>query len=323
MNIRQELKSLLSDQATAIKAVRKQIGPPFVQAVRALYTCRGKVIVIGVGKSGLVAQKMATTLSSTGTPAVFLHPVEGMHGNLGIVDKKDIVFAISKSGESQEILTILPIIKKIGPKLICLTANKNSPMAKRANIHLYMPIKRETCPHNLAPTTSSTVALTIADALAVVLMKLRKFGPEAFALFHPGGTLGRRLLLKVSDIMRSGKNNPKVKITASIDRLLLEISAKWAGATSVVNDKGKLIGLVTDFDIRNAFGQGKLSSDLKIKDLMNPKPITVYSDEKAIHAFEIMESRRKPLTVLPVIDRHRKSIGIIHVQDLVSRGLIH
>jgi len=187
MNIRKELKNLLSFQAKAIRDTIVHIGPHFEEAVKALYKCQGKVVVTGVGKSGLVAQKVAATFSSTGTPSIYLNPFEGIHGNLGMIDKRDIVFIIGKSGESEEILNILPVLKKIGSKIISLTANEHSTTAKRSDIVLHMPIKREACPHNLAPTTSTTVALTIGDAIAIVLMKMRNFGPDSFALFHPGG----------------------------------------------------------------------------------------------------------------------------------------
>jgi arabinose-5-phosphate isomerase len=239
-----------------------------------------------------------------------------------VVHKNDVVFVIGKSGESEEILNILPSIRKIGAKVISLTANKHSSMARQSDIVLHVPIEKEACPLNLAPTTSSTVALVIGDAMAITLMKLRGFGPERFALYHPGGLLGKKLLLKVSDVMRGGRRNPVVHVKASMDRLLVEITRKWTGAASVVNEKGKLVGLVTDYDIRRAFAQGKVISSLNIRSIMKKNPIYIYSDERAVKALEIMEERKKPLTVLPVVDRKIRSVGMIHLHDLVSKGLI-
>ena len=323
VNVIKEIKSVISVQAKSLNKARIYITPVFSKAVNAIYKCQGKIIVTGIGKSGLVAQKIASTLSSTGTPAIYLHPVEGMHGNLGVVHKNDIVFAIGKSGESEEILNILPTIKKIGAKIISLTSSPHSSLAKKSTIALHVPIKREACPLNLAPTTSSTVSLVIGDAIAITLMKKREFAPENFALYHPGGQLGKRLSLKVSDIMRSGKKNPVVKLKSSMDRLLIEITKKWTGAASIVDDKGRLIGLVTDFDIRKAFAKGKRISDIRISDIMNPRPTFVKESDKAIKAFQIMENRNKPLTILSVVNDKKKVVGMIHLHDLIEKGLVN
>ncbi len=322
VKILSEIKRVMSVQMDSVNFAKTAVGASYENAVRSLFRCRGKVVVTGIGKSGLIAQKFASTLASTGTPAIYLHPVEGMHGNLGIVSKNDIVFCIGKSGESEEILNILPAVRKIGASIISLTANKDSSLARESSLVLHMPVKREACPLNLAPTTSSTVALVICDAIAIVLMKMRGFGPESFALFHPGGLLGKRLLLKVSDVMRSGKLNPVVHINESMEHLLVEITQKWTGAASIVDSKRRLLGIVTDYDIRKAFAEEKIISNLKIKDVMNSRPMTIYSDEMAIKALQIMESRKKPLTILPVIDRHKRSVGMIHLHDLISKGLV-
>ncbi len=257
MNIVREIKNVFTVQSDSLRQARQYVGPSFEKAVRLILKCHSKVVVTGIGKSGLIAQKIASTFSSTGTPAIYLHPVEGMHGNLGVLHKNDVVIAIGKSGESEELLGILPTVRKIGAKVISITANSNSSLARQSTIVLNIPIKKEACPLNLAPTTSSTVALVVGDALAIALMKLRGFGPEKFALFHPGGLLGKRLILKVADVMRSGRRNPVVSIDDSIMELLVEISRKWTGAAAIVNKKGIFVGLVTDFDIRQAFAQGK------------------------------------------------------------------
>jgi arabinose-5-phosphate isomerase len=323
VNILREIRQIIAFQASGVSESKKYVGPAYARAVQTIFRCKGKIIVTGIGKSGVIAQKMASTLSSTGTPAIYLHPVEGMHGNLGVVHKNDVVFAIGKSGESEEILNMLPALRRIGAKVIALTANKNSSLARESSIVLHMPVRKEACPLNLAPTTSSTVALVIGDAIAIALMKMRGFGPENFALYHPGGLLGKQLLLKVSDVMRSGRRNPVVKITDSMDRLLVEISQKWTGAASVVDKKGRLLGLVTDYDIRRAFAEGKAIYKLSIRDVMNARPTFVRAEEKAVKALQIMESRQKPLTVLPVVDSQKRSVGMLHLHDLVTKGLTH
>lgn len=322
VNILGEIKRVMAVQAASIKAASRHIGPSFRTAVEAMYRCRGKIIVTGIGKSGVVAQKIASTLASTGTPAIFLHPAEGLHGNLGIVDRKDLVLAVGKSGESEEILNLIPALKKLGARIVCLTANKNSTLAKHSSIVLHTPIKREVCPLNLAPTTSTTVTLVVGDALAIALMKLRGFDSESFALYHPGGLLGKKLLLRVSDVMRAGKNNPVVRIDASLKSLLLEITRKWTGAASIVNKKGTLVGLVTDFDLRWLVVNPQSQKEVTIRSIMNPRPTFVYADDMAMKALRIMESRKKPFTVLPVVDRKKKAVGMVHIHDLVTRGLV-
>ncbi|MFN0118605.1 MAG: SIS domain-containing protein [Elusimicrobiota bacterium] len=322
MNLKKEINNVLSIQGNSILAARRFIDGSFYNAIELMYMCKGKIVVTGIGKSGLISQKIAATLSSTGTPAIYLHPSEGMHGNLGMLSKNDVVFAIGKSGESEELNAILPSIKKIGVKIISLTSTRFSTLSKKSDVALCIPIEKEACPLNLAPTTSSTIALVVGDAIAIVLMKKRGFNEKDFALFHPGGLLGKRLLLKVSDVMRKGHQNPVVKINSTMDRLLIEISKKWTGAASVVDKAGKMVGLVTDYDIRTAFAAGKSIFSLKIIDVMNQNPITIYSDELAVNALKIMESRKKPLTIIPVIDRKKKSVGMIHLHDLVSKGLV-
>jgi arabinose-5-phosphate isomerase len=322
MRIQREIINVINIQRQSLKEAASSIGVSFIKAVQALYRCKGKVIVTGIGKSGFIAQKMASTLSSTGTPAIFLHPVEGVHGNVGVIQKADVVFAIGKSGESEELLRLLPSVHKIGAKVICLTGDKNSSLAKHSSIVLHVPVKREACPLNLAPTTSSTVQMVIGDAIAIALMNMRGFSREQFALFHPGGMIGKRLLMKVSDIMRGGTSNPVVKLGDTMENMLIEMSRKWTGAVSVIDVRRKLMGLVTDFDVRRAFASGQSVQDVRIRDLMNPTPIFVYEDDMAVRALELMESRKKPFTVLPVVDRRRRSVGMLHLHDLVRAGLV-
>ena len=323
MKIINEIRNVLKIQSSSIHDAIPFVGKEFEHAVKIFYSCKGKVIVTGIGKSGFVAQKIASTMSSTGTPSMFLHPVEGIHGNLGVIQKNDVVFAIGKSGESEELLNLLPTIKKIGAKIVSLTANKDSSLARSSHVVLFVPVKKEACPLNLAPTTSSTVALVVGDAIAITLMQLRGFKKENFALFHPGGLLGRRLLLKISDVMRAGGLNPMIDLNDSLTNLLIEMSRKWTGAVSVVDKHKKLVGLVTDFDVRQAFATGKPIAQVTIKEIMNMKPTFVFDDELAVKALEIMESRKKPFTVLPVVNRKRISVGMIHLHDLVRKGLIN
>lgn len=321
MDIRSNILRTISLEQAALAKLSEVVGRDYIQAVELIHQCEGKVVVTGVGKSGLIAQKIASTMVSTGTPALFLHPAEGMHGDVGIVHRSDIVVAISKSGESDELIGLLPSLKKIGARLIALTAKSESTIAKHADLVLLTPIDEEACPLNMAPTCSTTAALVVGDALAIVLMKLRDFKPEDFALFHPGGQLGKRLLLTVRDVMRAGDANPVILATMSVKDMLFEISNKRAGAVSVVDTVGRLLGLVTDYDIRRTLEKGGNVLGMTISDLMNKTPTFIYEDDKAIRALEIMERRDKPFLVLPVLNRSEVVVGMVHLHDLVARGL--
>ncbi len=321
MEIRDELLRTIALEEAALSRLRGAIGREYENAVTAIHSCHGKIVITGIGKSGLIAQKIASTMVSTGTPAIFLHPAEGMHGDIGIVHKDDIVIAISKSGESDELIALLPSIRKIGARLIAITAKQGSMIAKNAEIVLVTPIEEEACPLNMAPTCSTTAALVVGDALAITLMKLRNFQPEDFALYHPGGQLGKRLLLNVKDVMRAGDANPVIESTVSVKEMLFEITNKRAGAVSVVGADRRLLGLVTDYDIRRALEKWGNVFAMTISDLMNKTPTFVYEDEKAIRALEIMENRDKPFLVLPVLNRQEEVIGMIHLHDLVAKGL--
>jgi len=315
------IRKVIGLEAAALRELHAAVDGAYVDAVELMARCRGKVIVTGIGKSGLIAQKIAATLSSTGTPALYLHPAEGMHGDLGSVEKRDLILAIGKSGESHELNALLPSIKRIGCRIIAITANPRSTLGKSAAIVLNTPIRSEACPLNLAPTTSTAVALAVGDALAVALMERKRFRKEHFALLHPGGQLGRRLTLRVSDVMRTGAENPVVKITATTAAMLKEMTRKHAGAVSVVDGKGRLAGLVTDYDIRRVLEDGRRLIDLSIADIMNKRPSTIRADRLAIEAVELMSDRTTPFNVLPVIDGHGRAVGLIQVHDLRARGL--
>ncbi len=321
MNIISEIRKVIRLEAKSIMQSQMAIGSAYAKAVRLMFQCKRKIVVTGVGKSGVIAEKLASTLTSTGTPAIFLNPVEGLHGSLGVVHKNDVVFAIGKSGESEEILRIIPSIQRIGAKVISLTSNPKSSLATVSDIALHNPVVREACPFNLAPTTSSSMAMVIGDAIAITLMKLKGFDIDQFALYHPGGLIGKQLLLKVSDVMRGGRKNPAVSINSSIAQLLSEITNKWAGAASILGKRGRLVGLVTDYDIRQAFAKGKQIHNLTIPDIMNPNPKCLFADDLAIKALAMMENRPKPLTILPVVNKHKKVVGMLHLHDLIKEGL--
>ncbi|MBI5201911.1 MAG: KpsF/GutQ family sugar-phosphate isomerase [Elusimicrobia bacterium] len=308
-------------EAEALRQVRDAVNGSFSKAVALLAKCRGKVVVTGMGKSGLIGQKVAATLAATGTPAISLHPAEGMHGDLGVVQATDVVLAIGKSGESDELNAILPSLRRIGAPIIAITSNRRSTLARKSDVVLLTPIDGEACPLNLSPTCSTTAALAVGDALAVTLMKLRGFRKEQFAALHPGGRLGKRLTLTVADIMRDGEQNPAIPVTATMQEALVEMTRQHAGAVSVVDRSGKLRGLVTDYDIRRHLERGENVLKKSVKDIMNPKPTAIRSDSLAIEAADLMGNRKFPFTVLPVVDKKGRAIGMINLVDIRSRGL--
>jgi arabinose-5-phosphate isomerase len=321
VDILNELRRVIRLEAKTLTHLEESLTPQFEEAVKMLQACQGKVILMGVGKSGLIANKISATMVSTGTPAVFLHGSEGMHGDIGIVAKDDIVIAVGKSGESEELLALLPFIRKIGARIISITAKAESMFARGSDLVLITPIEEEACPLNMAPTCSTTAALVLGDAIAMALMKLRNFQPDDFALFHPGGQLGKRLLLTVGDCMRKGNANPVIDVSQSIRTMLCEMTSKRAGAVSVIDDQQRLLGLVTDFDIRRTLEEGQDPFALNLAEMMNAKPNWVYEDEKAVNALQFMEKREKPISVLPVLDRQEKVVGMVHLHDLLSRGI--
>lgn len=321
LDIERELKSVIGLEAEALLRVREAVNGKFSRAVRVLAACRGKVVVTGMGKSGLIGQKVAATLAATGTPAISLHPAEGMHGDLGVVQRGDVVLAIGKSGESDELNAILPSLKRLGVPILAVTSNSRSTLARNADLALITPIDAEACPLNLSPTCSTTAALAVGDALAVTLMKLRGFRREQFALLHPGGRLGKRLTLRVSDIMRDGEHNPTIPVTAGMRETLLEMTRKHAGAVSVVDGRGRLKGLITDNDIRRHLERGEEVLAKRVRDVMNPRPTSIRSSRLAIEAADLMGNRKYPFTVLPVVDERGRAVGMINLVDIRSRGL--
>jgi len=316
-------KQVFSIEIDALAKLRDKLDDDLYDAFCRLRDCQGKVIVAGVGKSGLIAQKMAATFSSTGTPAIYLHAGEAMHGDLGIVRKGDVVLILSRSGEVTELVYILPALQRIGADIIAMTANRNSTLARYAGCVIDLGDFQEACPHNLAPTTSTTLSLVIGDALAVALMKAKGITKEDYAMFHPGGALGRRLLCKVGDVMRRGEHNPIVNINTSVKEMLAVITSKWAGAVSVVDDRNHLLGLITDYDIRRHLEKEEIIFQKTLTDLMNPRPSFIYSDDLAYDVLVKMQERQKPITLMPVLDRKSEEVvGMVILQDLVRAGLL-
>ncbi|CDB35575.1 arabinose 5-phosphate isomerase [Phascolarctobacterium sp. CAG:266] len=319
----EQARQVLRMEAEAVLEQVERIDEHFKAAVEMIMTCPGRTVITGMGKSGIIGRKMAATLASTGTPSFYLHPAEGIHGDLGMVTEGDVVIALSNSGETGEVLHILPSLRRIGAKLIAMVGNPNSTLAKNSDIVLNVGVTREACPLGLAPTSSTTAALAYGDALALALLSKRKFTASQFAVFHPGGSLGRKLLLTVEDIMHSGTENPLVKADISVQDALFVITDKGLGAVSVVDDDNKMLGVLTDGDIRRGLSKGVDFLKRPVTELMTASPKTITKEKLAAQALHIMESNRpKPITVLPVVDAENHVIGLLHMTDLVRQGVV-
>lgn len=319
----EQARQVLRMEAEAVLEQVERIDEHFKAAVEMIMACPGRTVITGMGKSGIIGRKMAATLASTGTPSFYLHPAEGIHGDLGMVTEGDVVIALSNSGETGEVLHILPSLRRIGAKLIAMVGNPNSTLAKNSDIVLNVGVTREACPLGLAPTSSTTAALAYGDALALALLSKRKFTAGQFAVFHPGGSLGRKLLLTVEDIMHSGSENPLVKADISVQDALFVITDKGLGAVSVVDDDNKMLGVLTDGDIRRGLSKGGDFLKRPVTELMTASPKTITKEKLATQALHIMESNRpKPITVLPVVDAENHVIGLLHMTDLVRQGVV-
>lgn len=319
----EQARQVLRMEAEAVLEEVERIDEHFKAAVEMILACPGRTVITGMGKSGIIGRKMAATLASTGTPSFYLHPAEGIHGDLGMVTEGDVVIALSNSGETGEVLHILPSLRRIGAKLIAMVGNPNSTLAKNSDIVLNVGVTREACPLGLAPTSSTTAALAYGDALALALLSKRKFTASQFAVFHPGGSLGRKLLLTVEDIMHSGTENPLVKADISVQDALFVITDKGLGAVSVVDDDNKMLGVLTDGDIRRGLSKGVDFLKRPVTELMTASPKTITKEKLAAQALHIMESNRpKPITVLPVVDAENHVIGLLHMTDLVRQGVV-
>jgi arabinose-5-phosphate isomerase len=313
-------RRVLRIEAEAVLALIDRIDGDFLQALRLILNCRGRVVVSGMGKSGHVGRKIASTLASTGTPAYFVHPAEASHGDLGMITRDDVLIALSNSGESAELLMIVPIIKRQGAKLISLTGNPQSTLAIEADVHLDAAVKQEACPLNLAPTASTTAVLALGDALAVALLDSRGFGVEDFARSHPGGSLGRRLLTHVRDVMRVGRAVPEVVPATTLPDAILEMSRGGIGMTAVVSPEHRVIGIVTDGDLRRAFARNLDLRALTVSDIMGREPRAIGPERLAVEAVEMMEQHR--INQLPVVDETGILIGALNMHDLFKAKVI-
>ncbi|KOS89735.1 sugar isomerase, KpsF/GutQ family protein [Burkholderia mallei] len=303
-----------------MRALAEQLDGEFVAAVGLLLNCRGRVVVSGIGKSGHIARKIAATLASTGTPAFFVHPAEASHGDLGMVTKDDVFVAISNSGESEELVAILPLIKRLGAKLIAMTGRPASSLATLSDVHLNAGVAKEACPLNLAPTASTTAALALGDALAVAVLDARGFGSDDFARSHPGGALGRRLLTYVRDVMRTGDEVPAVPLDATLSDALFQITAKRMGMTAVIDDANRVAGIFTDGDLRRVLERDGDFRRLPIVDVMTRHPRTIAPDHLAVEAVELMERHR--INQMLVVDERGALIGALNMHDLFSKKVI-
>lgn len=320
MNIIKRAVEVLDIEAGAIKNLRKRIGADFKAAVNLISATEGRVVVSGMGKAGIIAQKFSATLSSTGTPSLFLHSAEAIHGDLGRVIDDDVVVILSQSGETEEIKKLLPILKKIGSKIIALTGNLKSSLARFSDITLNVAVEKEACPLGLAPTASTTAMLAICDALSVCLLELKRFREKDFALFHPGGSLGRRLLLKVEDIMRTGRDNPIVHESETVSSVLLKITQARAGCATVVNKNGRLKGIFTDGDLRRHLETDRDLPRRKIAAVMTKNPTVISKDRLAAEAMHILEAKK--IDEMPVVDKQKRAVGLLDVQDLLRAGVM-
>lgn len=311
------MKEVLRIEAEAVLGLVDRVGPEFERAVRIILKSKGRVILTGMGKSGLVARKISATLNSTGTPSLFLHPAEAIHGDLGMVARDDVIVAISHSGNTTEINTILPMLKKMGAKIIAFTGAVDSCLAQESDVVIDVRVEREACPMGLAPTASTTAALAMGDALAVVLINSRRFDSKDFRKFHPGGSLGERLAVKIREVMFTEDHIPMVLVGSRTEQAIREIDAKGIGAAVVVDKDRKLLGIVTDGDLRRALLNHESIHNLKVEQVMSPAPKTVEEEQTAAEALGIMELYQ--ITHLCIMGRDKKIRGLVHLHDLLGR----
>jgi len=312
--------AVLDTEAQALNALRSRIDDNFVTACHYMLLCQGRIVVIGMGKSGHIGGKIAATLASTGSPAFFVHPGEASHGDLGMITNKDVVLALSNSGTTEEILTILPLIKRLHVPLISMTGNTQSALAQAATVNIDVSVEKEACPLGLAPTASTTAALAMGDALAVALLESRGFSADDFARSHPGGRLGRRLLLLVSDIMHTDNTMPAVSVEASLEDALLEMTRKGLGMTAVIDSHNKVLGIYTDGDLRRTLDTGINVHQANIREVMTPDCKTVQMDDLAVDALDLMQQHK--ISGLLVVDADNRLIGALHMHDLLRAGVV-
>lgn len=315
-------REVLYIEAQSILRLQERLDERFVRAVQMILSCKGRVVTTGMGKSGAIARKLAATFASTGTPSFFLHPAEGVHGDLGMVTAGDVVLALSTSGETDELLAILPALKRIGVQLIAMVGRVDSTLAQAAEVVLDVSVEREACPYNLAPTASAAAMLAMGDALAMTVMQERRFTPEDFAVFHPAGTLGRRLLLRVHDVMRTGDNVAVVPKDHPLRDVLFAITRANAGAACIVNEDGTLAGIITDGDIRRHLLQDVTNLDRPAEQLMTRTPYVIEGNPLAVEALHLFESLPVKIGEMPVLDAQRRPIGMLMLKDLLRTGIV-
>ena len=321
--IKEKAIETLKIEADAVEKLIPRIDDEFVRAVQCILDCTARVVITGLGKSGHIGQKIAATLASTGTPSFFMHPAEAFHGDLGMVTEKDVVIAISNSGESSEIVNILPIIRRIGATIIAMCGRRESSLGQYSDYFVDISVEREACPLGLAPTASTTATLAMGDAIAMTLMSARNFTSQDFAMFHPGGALGRKLLLTVEHVMHTGEDNPIIQRGKTAKDALFVMTDKGLGAASVVDEDGKFIGLITDGIIRRALGKDNSFLDEPVEHIMFEKPLIIAPGKLAAEALSVMEKHKpRPVTVLPVIDGEKNPVGIVHLTDLLRQGVV-
>jgi arabinose-5-phosphate isomerase len=312
-------KQVIRTESEAVSNLEKSINNQFVKTVNEILISKGRVVFTGMGKSGLIARKIVATMNSTGTPAIFMHPTDALHGDLGMVRKEDVVILISKSGQTEELIQLLPLFKRINVVLIGMLGNENSVIGRNCNYILNINVKEEACPYDLAPTASTTAALAMGDALAIALLEMRGFTEEDFAMLHPAGSLGKRLSLKIEEIMIKGKDMPVVNEEASLKDAILVITSKRLGTTCVVNKEGVLTGIITDGDLRRLLEKTMEIKNLTAMDIMSKKPKTITKDLLASFALQQMENYN--ITSLIVVDGNNRPVGMVHLHDLVKLGL--
>jgi len=314
-------RDVLATEAAAITALSARLGEPFVAALELILHCRGRIVVLGIGKSGHIGRKLAATLASTGTPAFFVHPADASHGDLGMITPDDIVLMLSNSGETDELVALTPHLKREGARLIALTGNEQSSLAQAADVHLDAAVDVEACPLGLAPTASTTAALALGDALALALLDARGFSAEDFARSHPGGALGRRLLTRVSDVMRTGSALPVSPMTATLADAIVEMSRKGMGMTAIVDAHGRVVGIFTDGDLRRSLDRIRDVSAIKVGDVMTKTPRMIDADRLAVDCVDTMEAAPK-VSQLLVVDAERRLVGALHLHDLFRARIV-
>ena len=321
--IREKAIETLKIEAEAIENLIPRIDDEFEAAINELLKCTARVVVTGMGKSGHVGRKIAATFASTGTPAFFMHPAEAFHGDLGMVTENDIVIAISNSGESSEIVNILPVIRRIGAVIIAMSGRRESTLGKNCDYFINIGVEREACPLGLAPTASTTATLAMGDAMAMVLMEKKHFTSQDFAMFHPGGALGRKLLLTVADVMHVDEENPIISIGKTVKDALFVMTEKGLGAVSVLDNNDRMVGIITDGIIRRAISKDKSLLDEFVENVMFDDPLTITPDKLAAAALSVMEKHKpRPITVLPVVNKDKNVVGIVHLTDLLRQGIV-